>query len=113
MNMRARRDGVDLDPTDARELWEHFSHWMDEHPGDLAGFAAAVGAKSARPALDERGPVLVVSTTEAQSAYATARSVAATPKREKGSGAKTGNQDKSKRSSSSPAASSRGPRRPA
>lgn len=110
--MRARRDGVDLEPEDARELWAHFSHWMDEHPGDLAGFAAALGVKSVRPALDPRGPVLVVSTTETQTAYANARSLEASPKREKGSGAKAPNKGKSQAARPSGAPKPRGPKQP-
>lgn len=110
--MRARRDGVDLEPADARELWEHFSHWMDEHPGDLAGFAAALGVKSVRPALDARGPVLVVSTTEAQAAYANARAVEGAPKREKGSATKSGTKGKSQGVRPSGAAKGRGPKQP-
>jgi hypothetical protein len=86
--MRALRDGQALEPEDARELWAHFSAWMDEHPGDLAGFAAALGVTSVRPALDNGGAVLVVSTTEAQAAYANAASLgpaaAKGKKREKG-----------------------------
>jgi hypothetical protein len=70
--MRALRDGKALEPDDARELWAHFSSWMDEHPGDLAGFAAALGVTSVRPALDGGGAVLLVSTTEAQAAYGNA-----------------------------------------
>ena len=77
--MRAFRDGHALEPDDARELWAHFSAWMDEHPGDLAGFAAALGVTSVRPALDAGGAVLVVSTTEAQTAYGNASRIGPAP----------------------------------
>ncbi len=110
--MRARRDGVDLDPADARELWAHFSHWMDEHPGDLAGFASALGVKSVRPALDPRGPVLVVSTTEAQAAYANARSLETPKKREKGSAPKSAPTRKSQGARPASPAKGRGSKQP-
>ncbi len=78
--MRAFRDGHALEPDDARELWGHFSAWMDDHPGDLAGFAAALGVTSVRPALDAGGAaVLVVSTTEAQTAYGNASRIGPAP----------------------------------
>jgi hypothetical protein len=88
MSMRAVRDGEALEQDEARELWAHFSAWMDEHPGDLAGFASALGVTSVRPALDAKGAVLVVSTTEAQTAYGHAARLggpaAKAAKREKG-----------------------------
>jgi len=86
--MRAIRDGEALEQGEARELWSHFSAWMDEHPGDLAGFAAALGVTSVRPALDAKGAVLVVSSTEAQPVYGNAARLGGDPpkheKREKG-----------------------------
>ena len=104
--MRARRDGSDLPPDEARELWAHFSDWMHEHPGDLAGFAAELGVKSVRPALGGDGPVLVVSTTDAQVAYGNAKQLDAAPKREKGSASPQAN-TKNSRGAAQP-----GPRKP-
>ena len=94
--MRARRDGTDLTPDEARDLWAHFSDWMHEHPGDLAGFAAELGVKSVRPALDGGGPVLVVSTTDAQVAYGNAKQLDVPSKREKGSAQARANTKKPK-----------------
>ncbi len=95
--MRARRDAVDLSADDAKELWARFSAWMDAHPGDLAGFAAELGVKSVRPALDATGPVLVVSSTETQVSYGTAKHLDVPAKREKDAAPKSANAQKSKR----------------
>jgi len=70
-------DGVALPEADARALWERFSEWMEEHRGDLAGFAAREGYASIHPAVDQRGkPVLVASKTAPQRPYGPATSMA-------------------------------------
>jgi hypothetical protein len=59
-------------------LWERFSDWMEEHRGDLAGFAAKEGFLSIHPGVDGGQPVLLASRTQPQRPYAPARE--ATPK---------------------------------
>jgi hypothetical protein len=63
-------DGVALPRDEARALWERFSDWMEEHRGDLAGFAAREGYASVHPDVDGGRPVLRVSRTETQQPYA-------------------------------------------
>lgn len=70
-------DGVALPEEEGRELWKRFSEWMEEHKGDLAGFAASQGYTSVRPATSGGAPVLVASRTEAQVAYGNAKELAA------------------------------------
>ncbi len=77
--MRASRDGIDLPKAEALGVWQKFSAWMEAHPGDLAGFAEEIGAKSVRPTLDVRGPVLLISGSEVQQAYGSAEGMAAAP----------------------------------
>ncbi|MBX3206748.1 MAG: hypothetical protein KF764_16885 [Labilithrix sp.] len=72
-------DGVALPEDDARALWERFSAWMEEHRGDLAGFAAAEGFASIHPGVDGGRPVLLASKTAPQRAYATATAVETRP----------------------------------
>ena len=62
-------DGVALDEGAARAMWERFSAYMDEHRGDLAGFAAQEGYASARPAMGPDGALLELSSTAAQVPY--------------------------------------------
>ena len=45
-----------LPPEEARALWLRFSDWMEEHKGDLAGFAAQEGFASVRPAVAAGAP---------------------------------------------------------
>ena len=63
-------DGVRLPEEEARALWQRFSDWMEDHRGDLAGFAAQEGFASIHPGVDESGPILRVSKTEKQRPYA-------------------------------------------
>jgi hypothetical protein len=65
-------DGAPLPDGEARALWKRFSDWMEEHAGDLAGFAQAEGFASVHPELYASGPVLVASRTAPQRPYATA-----------------------------------------
>jgi hypothetical protein len=57
---------------DGRALWQRFSAWMEEHRGDLAGFARSEGFASVHPEVHGSEPVLVVSRTAAQKPYANA-----------------------------------------
>ena len=54
-------DGKALDESDARALWTRFSSHMDEHRGDLAGFAKKEGFVSIRPESRGGKAVLVAS----------------------------------------------------
>jgi hypothetical protein len=71
-------DGVALPPDDARALWERFSDWMEEHRGDLAGFATKEGFASAHPGVENGRPVLLVSRRDAQRPYAPAAQLGST-----------------------------------
>jgi hypothetical protein len=75
--LRVLVDGVALPEEEGRELWKRFSEWMEDHKGDLAGFAASQGYASIRPATSGGAPVLVASRTEAQIAYGNAKELAA------------------------------------
>ena len=57
---------------EAGALWKRFSAWMEEHAGDLAGFAQAEGFTSIHPELHSGEPVLVASRTAQQMPYASA-----------------------------------------
>ncbi len=63
-------DGAPLPDEDARALWERFSAWMEEHRGDLAGFAAQEGYASVHPGFDGDRPVLRASKSAVQRPYA-------------------------------------------
>jgi hypothetical protein len=63
-------DGVPLPEDAARALWQRFSDWMEEHRGDLAGFAAREGFTSVHPGVDKGEPVLLASQTAPQRPYA-------------------------------------------
>lgn len=68
-------DGVKLPDDEARTLWERFSDWMEEHRGDLAGFAAREGFASIHPGVDGGRPVLIASKTAPQRPYGPAASL--------------------------------------
>jgi hypothetical protein len=61
-------DGVPLPDDEARALWTRFSEHMDEHRGDMAGFAKLCGYVSVAPEVRRGQPVLVVQTTNAPAA---------------------------------------------
>jgi hypothetical protein len=63
-------DGAALPEEQALALWERFSTWMEEHRGDLAGFAAQEGYASVHPGVDGDRPVLRASKSAAQRPYA-------------------------------------------
>jgi hypothetical protein len=67
-------DGIALPEDEARAFWKRFSDHMEEHRGDLAGFAKAEGLASVRPAMGPKGARLVASRTAPQEPYAPARS---------------------------------------
>jgi hypothetical protein len=75
-------DGARLPAKEARELWERFSAHMEEHRGDLAGFAAREGFTSIHPGVENGRPVLRASHTAPQRAYTSAATSApgATPR---------------------------------
>lgn len=72
MALRVLIDGTPLAEPESRALWERFSAWMDEHVGDLGGFARAEGFVSVHPELHDGEPVLVASRSAAQRPYTTA-----------------------------------------
>lgn len=63
-------DGEAMPEADARAFWQRFSDWMEEHRGDLAGFAEKEGFASVHPGVEDGRPVLHASRTEAQRPYA-------------------------------------------
>ena len=60
-------DGVPLPSEEARALWTKFSEYMDEHRGDMAGFAKLHGYISVAPEVRKGQPVLVIKKTAAPS----------------------------------------------
>lgn len=66
-------DGIPLPDEDAHALWDRFSLWMEEHRGDLAGFAVQEGYLSIHPGVDGDRPVLRASKSAAQRPYAPVR----------------------------------------
>jgi hypothetical protein len=66
-------DGTPLPEEQAHALWDRFSTWMEEHRGDLAGFAAQEGFLSVHPGVDGDRPVLRASKSAAQRPYAPVR----------------------------------------
>jgi hypothetical protein len=67
-------DGTPMPEPEALAFWERFSTWMEEHRGDLAGFAAQEGFASVHPGVDGDRPVLRASKTAGQRPYAPVRS---------------------------------------
>jgi hypothetical protein len=72
MPLRVLIDGSAMPDDESRALWGRFSAWMEEHKGDLAGFAKAEGFASVHPELHGGEPVLVVSRTSPQKPYTSA-----------------------------------------
>jgi hypothetical protein len=72
-NLAVLVDGTPMPDAEAHALWERFSDWMEEHRGDLAGFAAKEGFVSIHPGVDGGRPVLLASRTHSQRPYAAVR----------------------------------------
>jgi hypothetical protein len=70
--LRVLVDGEALPTEEAIAFWKRFSAWMDEHPGDLAGFAQGEGLASVTPEMHSGAPVLVASHSAPQKPYTTA-----------------------------------------
>jgi hypothetical protein len=62
-------DGAPLPDDEALAFWDRFSAWMEDHRGDLAGFAATEGYASVHPGVDGDKPVLRASKSAAQGPY--------------------------------------------
>jgi hypothetical protein len=58
-------DGVALPEEEGKALWREFSAHMDEHRGDMAGFAKKKGWVSVLPEHQDGKAVLLVRTTAA------------------------------------------------
>ncbi|MDB4937881.1 MAG: hypothetical protein JWP87_4853 [Labilithrix sp.] len=69
-------DGAPMAEAEALAFWDRFSAWMEEHRGDLAGFAAQEGFASVHPGVDGDRPVLRASKTAGQRPYVAVRAEA-------------------------------------
>ncbi len=84
-------DGEPMVEDEARAFWGRFSAWMEEHQGDLAGFARGEGYTSVQPAVSGGAPILLVSRTAAQAPYGHARPIdEPRPQPARGAGARAG-----------------------
>jgi hypothetical protein len=70
--LRVLVDGEPLESAEAVAFWKRFSAWMDEHPGDLAGFAKGEGFARVQPEMHDGAPVLVASRSGVQGPYTSA-----------------------------------------
>ena len=68
-NLGVLVDGTPLPDEEARALWARFSEWMEEHHGDLGGFAVKEGYASVHPGVEGGRPVLRASKTAPQRPY--------------------------------------------
>jgi hypothetical protein len=66
-------DGKPMDAEEARAFWQRFSDWMEEHRGDLSGFARKEGYASVHPGVEKGAPVLRASKSTPQRPYAPAK----------------------------------------
>ena len=73
MGLAVQVDGVALGEDEARGLWARFSAYMEEHKGDLAGFAKQEGFASVHPRMGPDGALLELSRTRPQEDYANAK----------------------------------------
>lgn len=78
--LRVLVDGEAMPVEEAIAFWKRFSVWMDEHKGDLGGFAKSEGLASVRPEMHSGSPVLVASRSAAQTPYTTAPKVKKRPR---------------------------------
>jgi hypothetical protein len=67
--LRVVVDGEPLAGEEALAFWKRFSEWMEEHRGDLAGFARSEGLASVHPQVHDGAPVLIASRSAAQQPY--------------------------------------------
>lgn len=67
-------DGAPMPDEEAVAFWDRFSAWMEDHRGDLAGFAAKEGYASVHPGVDGDKAVLRASKSAAQKPYASVKS---------------------------------------
>jgi hypothetical protein len=81
--LRVLVDGEPLESAEAVAFWKRFSTWMDEHPGDLAGFAKGEGFASVQPEMHDGAPVLVASRSGVQKPYTSAPKRQGTSKKAK------------------------------
>jgi hypothetical protein len=65
-------DGEPMEEALAKAFWQRFSAYMDEHKGDLGGFAVQEGLASVHPELRDGRPALIASRQAAQRPYANA-----------------------------------------
>jgi hypothetical protein len=56
--LRVLVDGEPLPAEEGLAFWKRFSVWMDEHPGDLVGFAKSEDLASVHPEMHSGAPVL-------------------------------------------------------
>jgi hypothetical protein len=63
-------DGEPMPAEEARAFWGRFSAYMEEHKGDLGGFAKQEGFASVHPAMRDGKAILLASRTSAQRPYA-------------------------------------------
>ena len=70
MSLAVYVDESPMAEAEARAFWQRFSDWMEEHRGDLAGFAAKEGFASVHPGVENGRPVLYASRSEVQRPYA-------------------------------------------
>jgi hypothetical protein len=70
--LRVLVDGEAMPGEEGIAFWKRFSTWMEEHAGDLAGFAKSEGLASVHPEMHGGAPVLVASRTAAQKPYTSA-----------------------------------------
>ncbi|WP_437689895.1 hypothetical protein [Sorangium sp. So ce176] len=87
-NLAASLDGAPLSDEEARDLWTRFSRYMDEHRGDVAGFARENGYVSVTPTFERGRALLVVRTTEAPPEKPAPRAAAGRPAPRPGGGGK-------------------------
>lgn len=79
--------------SEARSFWARFSAYMEEHRGDLAGFAKQEGFASVHPSMKGGSAVLLVSRTSAQRPYAAVREAPGqSDAKERGRGGSSGHQ---------------------
>lgn len=92
MSLRVLIDGVALPEEEARAFWSRFSDYMEEHKGDLKGFANQEGLMSVQPKTSSEGALLVGSRSAAQTPYANATSIGGSrpPQPDRGNGSQKG-----------------------